>query len=104
MKTVSYTPDALPSLTESQKKNLKRLANLTDDQIDTSDLPELTDEQLAEMEQGRFYRPVKQQITARLDADVLAWLKSQGKGYQTRMNAILRREMMAALKSASRSK
>jgi uncharacterized protein (DUF4415 family) len=42
---------------------------------------------------------VKQQITARVDADVLAWLKSQGKGYQARMNAILRREMLASLKS-----
>src|SRR3546814_9168652 len=49
-------------------------------------------------ERGRFYKPIKQQVTARLDADVLAWLKSQGKGYQARMNAILRREMLAAAK------
>jgi uncharacterized protein (DUF4415 family) len=48
---------------------------------------------------GRFYRPVKQQITARVDADVLDWLKSQGKGYQSRINAILRREMLAAFRS-----
>jgi uncharacterized protein (DUF4415 family) len=39
---------------------------------------------------------VKRQITARVDADVLAWLKGQGKGYQSRINAILRREMLAA--------
>ena len=32
----------------------------------------------------------KQQLTLRLDADVLAWFKAQGKGYQTRMNAVLR--------------
>lgn len=102
MKTVKFTPDTLPALTEAQKKNLERLGASPDTQIDTSDLPEMTDAQLAEMEQGRFYRPVKQQITARLDADVLAWLKSQGRGYQTRMNAILRREMMAELKSASK--
>lgn len=102
MKTVSYTTDTLPPLTEAQRKNLEHLDASADKQIDTIDLPELTDAQLAEMEQGRFYRPVKQQITARLDADVLAWLKSQGRGYQTRMNAILRREMMAALKSANR--
>ena len=44
------------------------------------------------------YRPVKKQITARVDADVLAWLKSQGKGYQSRMNAILRREMLSTRK------
>jgi uncharacterized protein (DUF4415 family) len=45
-----------------------------------------------------FYRPVKQQVTARLDSDVLRWLKSQGKGYQSRMNEILRKEMLAAMK------
>ena len=57
---------------------------------------------MAEMQRGRFYRPVKRQITARLDADVLAWLKSEGKGYQSRMNAILRKEMMAARKAENR--
>jgi uncharacterized protein (DUF4415 family) len=51
---------------------------------------------------GHFYRPVKRQITARVDADVLAWLKSQGKGYQSRINAILRREMLTALKAAAK--
>lgn len=44
----------------------------------------------------RFYRPVKEMTTIRLDADVLAWLRSEGKGYQTRINAILRREMLAS--------
>ena len=48
-------------------------------------------------------RPVKQQITARVDADVLDWLKSEGKGYQGRLNAILRREMLASLKPARRA-
>jgi uncharacterized protein (DUF4415 family) len=43
---------------------------------------------------------VKRQVTARVDADVLAWLKSQGKGYQSRINAILRREMLTALRAA----
>jgi uncharacterized protein (DUF4415 family) len=46
-----------------------------------------------------FYRPRKRQITARVDADVLDWLKAQGKGYQSRINAILRREMLSAVKS-----
>ena len=62
---------------------------------DRGDLAELTAEQFRGAIRGRFYRPVKAQITARLDADVLAWLKAGGKGYQSRMNAILRREMMA---------
>jgi uncharacterized protein (DUF4415 family) len=39
------------------------------------------------------------QITARVDADVLDWLKAQGKGYQSRINAILRREMLTSVKS-----
>ena len=102
MKMVEHTAETLPSLTEPNKKKLKDLDAMADERIDTSEMPELTDAQLANMERGRFYRPVKQQITARLDADVLAWLKSQGKGYQTRMNAILRREMIAAQKSGSR--
>lgn len=69
---------------------------MSDDQIDRSDSPVLTDAQLAEMKRAEHYRPIKQQITARLDADVLAWLKVGGKGYQSRMNAILRQAMLSA--------
>jgi uncharacterized protein (DUF4415 family) len=60
----------------------------------------MTEERWKTAERGHFYRPVKRQITANVDADVLAWLKSQGKGYQTRLNAILRREMLTALRAA----
>ncbi len=88
----------LPSLTESQKAELEALAALPDDNIDFSDIPELTDEQWQNAIRHRGYRPVKQQITARLDSDVLHWLKSQGKGYQSRMNEILRKEMLASIK------
>ena len=97
-KMVSFTPETLPSLTKAQRDNLARLATLPDDQIDTSDIPELTDEQLKHAVRGRFYRPIKRQITARVDADIVEWLKSQGKGYQSRINAILRREMLSSLK------
>ncbi|MDD2704026.1 MAG: BrnA antitoxin family protein [Acidocella sp.] len=97
-KMVSFTPETLPPLTKAQRDNLARLATLPDDQIDTSDIPELTDEQLKHAVRGRFYRPIKRQITARVDADVVEWLKSQGKGYQSRINAILRREMLSSLK------
>ena len=96
MKTVKYTSDMLPPLTEAQRDNLKRLAAMPDNEIDTSDMPEFTDAQLAEMKQPEHYRPVKKQITVRLDADVLAWLKAGGKGYQSRMNAILRQAMLNA--------
>ena len=99
-KIVSYTLETLPPLTEAQIANLKRLADRPDSEIDFSDIPELTDEQWKNAERGHFYRPVKRQITARVDADVLEWLKSHGRGYQSRINAILRREMLAAHKSA----
>ena len=93
-KTASYTLDTLPPLTEKQRQHLDALATMPDDQIDLTDMPEMTDAELAEMKPAAHYRPIKKQITARVDADVLAWLKSQGKGYQSRINAILRREML----------
>jgi uncharacterized protein (DUF4415 family) len=99
-KIVSYTLETLPPMTEERLANLQALANRPDSEIDFSDIPELTDEQWKNAERGSFYRPVKLQITARVDADVLAWLKAQGKGYQSRINAILRREMLAAVKAA----
>jgi uncharacterized protein (DUF4415 family) len=43
-----------------------------------------------------MYRPVKVTLTCRLDADIVAWLKQGGKGYQTRLNAILRQAMTSA--------
>ncbi len=101
-KIVSYTLETLPELTEAQIANLKALAERPDSEIDTSDIPELTAEQWKKGIRGRFYRPVKRQITARVDADVLEWLKAQGKGYQSRINAILRREMLAAHRAAAK--
>ena len=95
-KMVSYTSDTLPPLTEAQVDRLNALAARPDSEIDTSDIPELTTEQWKKGIRGRFYRPVKRQITARVDADVLDWLKSHGKGYQSRINAILRREMLTS--------
>ena len=101
-KMVSYTLETLPELTEEQVANLEALAARPDSEIDLSDAPELSAEQWKKGIRGHFYRPVKRQITARVDADVLEWLKSQGKGYQSRINAILRREMLMALKAAAK--
>jgi uncharacterized DUF497 family protein/uncharacterized protein (DUF4415 family) len=100
-KMVSYTLETLPELTEADLASLEALAARPDSEIDFSDAHELTAEQWKKEIRGSFYRPVKRQITARVDADVLAWLKSQGKGYQSRINAILRREMLTALKAAA---
>lgn len=88
----------MPPLTEAQKAKLEALAAMPDEAIDYSDIPPLTDAFWDNAVRGRFYKPVKTSTTVRLDADVLAWLRSQGRGYQTRINAILRREMLAALK------
>jgi len=75
-------------VSKQQAKELRRLAEQPGKSIDTSDIPEVTDWSGAE--RGRFYRPVKQQITLRIDADLLAWFKTQGNKYQTRINAALR--------------
>ena len=72
-------------------KSAEALVEMPDEQIDLSDIPEITNWSGAFV--GKFYRPVKEAVTVRLDADVVHWLKREGKGYQTRLNAILRREM-----------
>jgi len=92
--------ERLPPLTKARRARMKALATRPDSEIDTSDIPEMTEEQWKNAKRGHFYRPRKRQITARVDADVLDWLKSQGKGYQSRINAILRREMLISVKSA----
>ncbi|MDG3440264.1 BrnA antitoxin family protein [Nitrospirillum amazonense] len=89
----------LPPLTEEEKAQLRALAERPDSEIDTSDIPELPDEFWKDAVRGRFYKPTKTSTTVRIDSDVLAWLRSQGKGYQSRINAILRREMLASLKN-----
>lgn len=79
---------------EQLAKQLKALATMPDDRIDTSDIPELTEEQLRRAVRGQMYRPIKKPVTMRLDADVIEWLKQDGPGYQTKANALLRKEMM----------
>ena len=83
------------SLAAKQKRELAAIAALPDNQIDTSDIPELPPSAWKDAVRGRFYRPVKQAVSLRLDADVVAWLKKPGKGYQTRANHILRERMLA---------
>lgn len=85
-------------LTAKQKRELAAIAALPDDQIDTSDIPELPSAAWKDAVRGRFYRPIKQSVSLRLDADVVAWLKKPGKGYQTRANHILRERMLNELR------
>ncbi len=70
----------------------KRLQAMKDEEIDTSDIPELDD---GFFENAELKLPPKKSITMRLDADVLDWFKSQGQGYQTRINQLLRKYMEA---------
>ena len=86
------------TLTSKQQKELAALAALPDDQIDTSDIPELPPSAWEDAVRGRFYRPVKQAVSMRLDSDVIAWLRKRGKGYQTRVNSILRQSMLTDIK------
>jgi len=91
-------------LTPEQRSELKSLATLSDDAIDTSDAPELLD--WSDAERGLFYRPVKQQLTLRLDADVVAWFKrhaTSNEGYQTRINRALREYAQEQAKRTRRS-
>ncbi len=78
----------MSELTEQQADELAALAALSDEDIDTSDIPEVRDWSGAVV--GRFYRPVKQSVTIRLDADVLAWFKAHGGKYQSAINQALR--------------
>jgi len=105
MKMVSYMEDEIPKLTEEDKAELRALANRPDSEIDYSDIPPLDDDfwkrsvLLKDLVRGDKYRPKKVTITAKLDADILEWLKRQGRGYQTRMNALLRDLMLQSQKS-----
>ena len=81
----------MPKAPARRNRELTLLKRMPESRIDTADIAEIADWSRAAV--GKFYRPIKQSLTIRLDADVLAWLKSQGKGYQTRINAILRGAM-----------
>ena len=78
-------------LTKSQAKELRALKRMKDEEIDFTGIPELVNPK--KMIVGKFYRPVKKSLTIRIDADVLEWVKVQGKGYQTRINGLLREAM-----------
>jgi uncharacterized protein (DUF4415 family) len=79
-------------VSDKQRRELQRLAARPDSQIDFSDAPEGSP-RASDIQVGRFYRPIKQLVSLRLDADVLAWFRGRGKKYQTYMNEVLRREM-----------
>ena len=79
----------MKKMTKAQEiRSLRRMKN---QEIDLIDIPQSANWDKAVV--GKFYRPIKKSLTIRIDADVLAWLKKQGKGYQTRINGLLRSAM-----------
>jgi len=78
-------------VSRQQANELGGLKKMKDAAIDLTDIPEIKDWRRAVV--GKFYRPIKKSVTIRLDSDVLAWVKSQGGGYQTRINNLLRTAM-----------
>ena len=85
-------------LTLEQQRRVAELAE-SNVPIDYSDIPPLDEAFWSRAVRNPFYRPVKSQLTVRLDSDVLAWVKAKGRGYQTRINAILRRAMLEDVSS-----
>ncbi len=99
--------EGVPDMSSATRKRLEALAILPDFGIDTRDIPEWTEDDFARAirlnvrpfaEVIRLYKVRKSAITARIDQDVLLWLRGQGTGYQTRMNAILRAAMVRDLR------
>ena len=78
------------------KRETDALRTMPDSEVDFSDIPlqNPNDPKWQNAVVGRFYRPIKQPIAMRVDSDIIAWLKSKGAGYQSRINAILREAML----------
>jgi uncharacterized protein (DUF4415 family) len=94
MGIVKHTIESLPPVS---KEDLDRVDAIRDEDIDCSDIPEATDfSKFHPWEQRQMFKPVKVSVTCKLDADIVAWLKQDGKGYQTRLNALLRQAMTHA--------
>ena len=94
MAIVRYTLETLPPVS---KEELDRVDAIKDEDIDYSDIPEVTDfSNFRPWEQRKMFKPAKVTVTCKLDADIVAWLKQEGKGYQTRLNTILRQAMAHA--------
>jgi uncharacterized protein (DUF4415 family) len=89
-------------LTKQQKKDIGAIAAKRGKDIDFSEAPPVFDWSGAEV--GKFYRPKKKPVTMRLDSDVIAWLKADGRGYQTKANWLLRQAMTHFKKVAPASR
>jgi uncharacterized protein (DUF4415 family) len=80
-------------MTPARKRKLTQVAAEADSQIDFSEIPPLTEKFWKNAVRNPFRRPAQQQLTVRLDADVVAWLHRQGEDYPSRLNGLLRKVM-----------
>jgi uncharacterized protein (DUF4415 family) len=104
-KIVTYylDPDNPPPLTDEQRAELEALKARPDGEIDFSDIPPLTEEFWRNAKRNPYFRPVKQQLTLRIDSDLVAWFKhhADGKrGYQSHINRALREYVSEQMKKA----
>jgi len=102
MNMVRYKQNEVPPLSKAEAAEIEALATRPDSEIDCSDIPELDDGFMErsvlwkDVVRSELYKPRKVNVNAKIDADVVGWLKRQGRGYQTRMNAILRDAMLSS--------
>lgn len=91
-------------LSKAERDMLLRLERLPDAQIDTGDIPEAPAKNWRLARRGNLYKPLKQPVTIRIDADVLAWFKenADGQGYQTEINRVLRYHVARTEKQSGR--
>lgn len=75
------------------RAEVAKLLAKPESEISFADIPKTQATDWAGAQRGRFYRPIKKQLTVRIDADVVEWLKADGVGYQSRLNQILRDAM-----------
>jgi uncharacterized protein (DUF4415 family) len=99
--TIKLDPAKPRPLTRKQHAEIATLTKMSDREIDYSDISRIPAQVLKRAVRRGFDRPIKPQLSVRIDADVLAWLKSRGKGYHSRLNDILRSLMVEELKSSS---
>ncbi len=94
----TFSPAPNRPITADEAQQLAKLAAMSDEDIDTSDAPEITEEAWRDERRPALYRPVKRPVTIRLDADVVEWFKSHAgdEPYQTQINSVLRRHVALA--------
>jgi uncharacterized protein (DUF4415 family) len=87
-----------PLSADELERQIAAISNIKDEEINTLDIQPLSDDSFKNAMFNPYYKPVKKQLTVRLDAVLIEWLKGQGKGYQTRLNDILKKAMIDDLK------